>query len=109
MHELAVTDAIVAGVCERLGPARVRRVTLEVGALSAVMPDALRFCFDVCAQGTCLEGAVLEIHEVPGHASCRSCGEQFETRILLAACRCGSLDLDIVGGEQLLVRSVEVE
>jgi hydrogenase nickel incorporation protein HypA/HybF len=109
MHELAITDAIVAGVCERLGPARVRRVTLEVGALSAVMPDALRFCFDLCAKGTSLEGAVLDILEVPGRARCRSCGEHFETRVLLAECGCGSVDLDIVGGEQLLVRSVEVE
>lgn len=67
MHELALMDSLVATVGERVGQSRVTAVRLRVGKLAAVAADALRFCFDVCAEGTCLEGAVLEIQETDGH------------------------------------------
>jgi hydrogenase nickel incorporation protein HypA/HybF len=66
MHELALSQAIVDMCAERAAGARVLRVTLEVGALAAVLPEALRFCFDVCARDTALEGAALEIVETDG-------------------------------------------
>ena len=50
-------------VGQRAGEARVHRLTLVIGRLSGVMPDALRFCFDICSEGTVLEGATLEIIE----------------------------------------------
>ena len=70
MHELGITRNIVAIVSERAGAARVKRVSLEIGRLSAVMPEAIRFCFDVCSKGTALEGAELEIREIPGRGRC---------------------------------------
>lgn len=66
MHELAISRNIVAIVSEAAGARRVRRVTLEIGQVSGVMPEAIRFSFDVVAQGTVLEGATLEIRETPG-------------------------------------------
>jgi hydrogenase nickel incorporation protein HypA/HybF len=61
MHELALTQAIVEICAERAGGSRVLRVRVEVGSLACVMPEALRFCFEVVASGTILEGAALEI------------------------------------------------
>ena len=61
MHELSITRNVVAIVSERAEGQRVTRVRLEIGRLTAVMPDSIRFCFDICAQGTPLEGAELEI------------------------------------------------
>ena len=66
MHELSITRNVVAIVSERAVGQRVTRVRLEIGRLSAVVPDSIRFCFDICAQGTPLEGAELEIVESPG-------------------------------------------
>lgn len=57
VHELGITRGIVELVAERAAGARVNVVRLEIGKLSAVMPDAIRFCFDLCAQGTALDGA----------------------------------------------------
>ena len=74
MHELSIAQSIVEMVCERAGEARVHRLTLVIGKLSAVMPDALRFCFDVCAEGTVLEGAALEIIEPRGRGRCPIAG-----------------------------------
>jgi hydrogenase nickel incorporation protein HypA/HybF len=67
MHELALMESLVETVVENVGNAKVASVRLEVGRLAAVVPDSLRFCFDVCARGTSLEGAVLEIIEMTGH------------------------------------------
>ena len=66
MHELSITRNVVAIVSERAVGQRVTRVRLEIGRLSAVVPDSIRFCFDICAQGTPLEGAELEIVESGG-------------------------------------------
>jgi hydrogenase nickel incorporation protein HypA/HybF len=109
MHELAITDAIVAGVCERIGDVRVRRVTVEIGRLTAVVPDSVRFCFDVCARGTVLEGADLDIIVIPGRARCRRCLAEVEVQALSPLCGCGASELEVVSGLELLVRSVEVD
>lgn len=66
MHELGITRNIIAIVSEQAGEQRVIRIRLAIGRLSAVMPEAIRFCFDVCAQNTPLEGALLEIDQPPG-------------------------------------------
>ena len=108
MHELAITESIVAGVCERLGDQRVTRVVLEIGKLSGVVPDAVRFCFDLCAEGTTLAGAQLDIVEPSGRACCRTCGEEADVDDPLALCECGSADLDVRGGQELRIREVEV-
>jgi hydrogenase nickel incorporation protein HypA/HybF len=57
MHELSIADGIVEHCADRANGARVLRVRLEIGVLSCVTADALRFCFDVCAKDTMLEGA----------------------------------------------------
>jgi hydrogenase nickel incorporation protein HypA/HybF len=66
MHELAITESLVDCVCENVGQARVLRVAIEIGKRSAVSAEAVRGCFEVCARGTALEGAVLEIVEPAG-------------------------------------------
>jgi hydrogenase nickel incorporation protein HypA/HybF len=66
VHELSITRNVVAIVSERAEGQRVTRVRLEIGRLSPVVPDSIRFCFDICAQGTPLEGAELEIIESAG-------------------------------------------
>ncbi|WP_017611783.1 hydrogenase maturation nickel metallochaperone HypA/HybF [Nocardiopsis salina] len=108
MHELAITESIVAGVAERTGPARVRSLQLEIGLLSGVVPDAVRFCFDLAAEGTTLAGARLDIDEPEGQGKCLTCEEVFTVRTWAVICPCGSSDVDLLSGTQLRVRSVEV-
>lgn len=76
MHELGITQNIVAIVTESAQNCPVKRVILEIGQLSAVMSDAIRFCFDVCCRGTLLEGATLEIIEIAGLGKCCHCGAE---------------------------------
>ena len=66
MHELGITRNVIAICSERAQGARVLRVTLEIGQKAGVMAESVRFCFDVCAQGTLVQGARLEIIEPLG-------------------------------------------
>lgn len=66
MHELALMQDLVTSVEEQLERGRVTRVWLEVGKRTCVAPDALRFCFEICSEGTALEGATLEIQAAAG-------------------------------------------
>ena len=108
MHELSITQTVVTTVTGRLGDAQVRRIRLEIGRLSGVVPDSVRFCFDMVAAGTTCEGAALEIDEPPGRARCRTCDLAFETDEVLPLCVCGSADVEVQGGQQLRIREVEV-
>jgi hydrogenase nickel incorporation protein HypA/HybF len=114
MHEAAVAQNIIDAVCERLEvdriPGRVQAVCLQVGKLTAVVPDNLRFMFQVLAVETPLEGVRLEIEQVPVRLSCRACGLCFEPEDVCFICRgCSSADVEIARGRELLIEALEVE
>ncbi|GAB2570881.1 hydrogenase maturation nickel metallochaperone HypA/HybF [Kribbella endophytica] len=108
MHELAVTESVVDAIVEKIGDGPVAAVRLEIGKLSGIVADSVRFCFEVVAQGTGLQGARLDIDEPSGRAYCRTCGDEFGLDEPILLCPCGSADLDILSGEQLRIISVEV-
>ena len=106
MHELAVTQSVVAAVTERTGDARVAVVRLRVGRLSGLATDSVRFCFDLVTEGTPLEGAELDIEEPEGRGRCRTCGEQVLLPDLCRLGPCGSAAVVVLGGRELAVASV---
>jgi hydrogenase nickel incorporation protein HypA/HybF len=107
MHELAVAAQIVELACERTGASRITRIVVAVGRLSAVSPDALRFCFDEVTFDTPAAGARLDIVETPGRARCRACGGLVELDRPFGRCACESTDLEWLSGEELEIREVE--
>jgi hydrogenase nickel incorporation protein HypA/HybF len=109
MHELGISRNIVAIVGEAAKGRRVRRVTLEIGRLSGVMREAIEFSFALVAQGTPAAGALLEIREIEGRARCAECGAEFALPDFLAACVCGSRRLAFLAGEELNIKSVDLE
>ena len=66
MHEMSITQSIVEICEEHAGGRRVRSVTLEIGELSGVVPDAVEFCFAACTRDTLLDGALLTIDHHEG-------------------------------------------
>src|SRR5262245_449035 len=108
MHELAITESIVTSICERVDGARVTRVRLVIGQLSGVVPDAVRFCFEVCTAGTPVQGALLEVDEPAGRGRCRGCGAEVEIPDAIPLCGCGSADVELLGGQELVIKEVEV-
>ena len=108
MHELSITQNLVAIVEEHAQGQRVKRVTLEIGKLSGVMADAIRFCFEACTENTLLAGARLEILEPASEVTCRRCGLEFSVQQLYEICDCGSALLAIRSGDQLNIKEMEL-
>jgi hydrogenase nickel incorporation protein HypA/HybF len=108
VHELAIAESVVDTVTQRLPGATVTCVHLEIGALSGVVADSIRFCFDLATEGTALAGARLEITEPPARCRCRACGAEFQPDSPIVLCPCGSPDVAVLAGEELKIVSVEV-
>lgn len=108
MHELGITRNIVSIVSEQAQGANVTDVTVEIGKLSGIVPDAVRFCFEIVRQGTPLEGATLHIREVPGQASCHTCGMTFPLEEVYHSCPCGSQHITCVSGEELNIKDMVI-
>lgn len=66
MHELTLMKSLITAVTGAVGESRVHVVRLHVGRHACASSHALRFCFQVCARGTPVEGATLDIVETDG-------------------------------------------
>lgn len=108
MHELGITRNIVAIVSENAGGKAVLRITLDIGKLSAIMPDAIRFCFDICSKDTPLQNARLEINEIPGQGRCEACGNMLELEQPFGQCECGSRRITCIAGNEMKIKEMEV-
>jgi hydrogenase nickel incorporation protein HypA/HybF len=108
VHELAITESVVDQVSSRLPDAKITCVRLEIGALSGVVADSVRFCFDLVTEGTNLQGAALEISEPAARCRCRACGREFQPDGPIALCGCGSAEVTVLSGADLKIISVQV-
>ena len=109
MHEMSLTQAVVDAVTEKLGDAEVTQVRLEIGKLSGVVVDSIRFCFDLVTEGTTLAGARLVVDEPVGQARCRECTTEFEVDDPIVLCpTCDGSNVDVRSGRDLRIISVEV-
>ena len=110
MHELAIAESVVHIASRHADGRQVTKVYLKVGHLRQVVPSALAFSFELVAQGTPVEGAELEMEEIPVTGKCRGCGAESRlTEFPLQCAACGSFDLEILQGEELYVESLELE
>lgn len=113
MHEMSLCESILQTLeqqAEIQHYRKVRTIWLEIGALSGVEIDAVRFCFDAVVQGSLAEGARLEILEAPGQAWCLPCGRNVSVQQLYDECPlCGSHQLQVNGGDQMRIKELEVE
>jgi hydrogenase nickel incorporation protein HypA/HybF len=107
MHELGLCTSIVDAVERRAGDRPVAGVRVQVGRLHHVHPEAFDQSFAVAALGTVAEGADAELVLLPVRAGCSSCSATWECDETPSACpTCGSVDIELRGGDELLLESV---
>jgi hydrogenase nickel incorporation protein HypA/HybF len=113
MHEMSLAMNVMERVDRCLadfGPgARVARITLEVGRLRAVVPEALRFCFQVVSQETPAEDAQLIIEEIPVRVRCEPCDREWDLERVDFRCPDCRGPVATLTGRELLLRGIEVE
>ena len=113
MHEMGIAQQIIdiaaASIPAEMTAARVERVNLKIGRLSAVVPESLRFCFEIVARDTPLVGAELAIEETPILARCKDCDHRWTIEEPVFTCtRCAGGHLEILSGRELDIVSIEV-
>ena len=113
MHEMSLAESVIELVehrARREGCQRVKTVRLEIGKLSGVEPDAMRFCFDAVTGGTLAEGAALDIIEEEGRAWCFDCSRPTPLSARSDPCpECGGYHMRLDEGLAMRVKELEIE
>lgn len=113
MHEMSLAEGVlqlVEDTARREQAQKVKLVVLEIGRLSSVEPEALKFCFEAVTHGSIAHGAALEIVAVPGVGWCLPCAASVPMEEVLGCCpRCGSHQVQPTGGTEMRVREIEIE
>lgn len=112
MHELSVAEEIINIANQYLptdNSSDVISVKVEIGKLSNILSDSLKFCFDALTNDTRLKGAQLIIKEIPVTVFCEECGDTTEVERVLFQCRiCESSRLKLLTGKELKVTEIEI-
>lgn len=113
MHEMSLCEGVLQILedhAQSQGFHQVKTVWLEIGALSGVDPEAMRFGFDAVMKGTLADGATLEIINLPGQAWCLPCSKPVAVNARYDACpECGSYQLQVTGGDEMRIKELEVD
>ena len=113
MHEMSIAQSLIEIIqdeMEKHGASVLRSVRLHIGQMSAVVPEALSFCFQVITEGTALEGARLDMEVIPLKGSCRKCGSEFEIKDYAFVCPiCAGTEIDSIAGQDLSIVELEVD
>lgn len=113
MHELSLCESILQILEQQAtaqGYSKVKTVWLEIGALSGVEVEALRFSYDVVTQGSLADHSRLKIINIPGQAWCMMCAGNVTIAQRYDTCpQCGSHQLQVNDGEQMRIKELEVE
>ncbi len=115
MHEISLVQGLLQQLEELAAEneaGKVLSVTMEIGPLSGVVVDSFRFGFEILsAESELVKGAKLIIKIPPARYGCTKCGHEMETTDGKPdGCpACGDLLLFPQGGDDLVLRQVEME
>jgi hydrogenase nickel incorporation protein HypA/HybF len=114
MHELGIAESALKAALaemENQGAQRILSVTLRIGTLAAVDPQAMQFAFDAVIPGTAAEGASLTIETVSPVAWCSDCHDAFTPdSIAFFKCpKCGEFSGDLRQGQEIELARLELD
>lgn len=113
MHEMSIAVELVRQLEDLAGEHRLERIEvvwLAAGEMRGLVPEAMCSAFQYAAEGTCAEGAVLDLEIVPAVAECRKCGHRFRPAIDSFFCvRCEEADVTLIEGDDILLTSISCQ
>lgn len=111
MHELSIIENIVEIILTELPKhciKKVESISLRIGEMRQVVPEALQFGFEFVSKNTPLEGAELIIENVPIKGHCCNCNHKFILKNWLENCpRCQESKIEIISGKELEIKEFE--
>ncbi len=113
MHELGIAQTILKTALAELKKypaARLQKAYVVIGRQHAILPQNMQFAYETLSQNTPAAGSelVIKIQEIA--ATCRGCQWQGIIQPPRYQCAaCGQGDLELNGGDELYLESLEVE
>lgn len=112
MHELSIVQSILSIAGKAILPnntAVVTGIALQIGELSTIEIDALRFAFSVIKADTLFSEAELEIEIIKGEAACNDCAAHFPLPSYGIPCpSCGGYSMTVLKGKEMKVLNITV-
>ncbi|MFH1136824.1 MAG: hydrogenase maturation nickel metallochaperone HypA [Pseudomonadota bacterium] len=112
MHEMSIAQSILDIVREEMERHRVSRleaISIAVGALSAIVPSSLSFCWKVLTDGTDMAETALNIREIPLGYRCVDCGRDFTAEEMVFKCpHCEADGPMLTSGRDMTIENIIV-
>jgi len=120
MHELSMAEAIVntvLDVAKKNNATEIMEVTIEIGQLTMLNHEQLKFLLDVLSEDTLLEKSEIIIEDVPVEIKCKNCEftglantDNSDHYLIIVLCpQCGKKDLEILKGRECNVKTIKIE
>jgi hydrogenase nickel incorporation protein HypA/HybF len=113
MHELAVTENVLAIAQRHAKQVEAKRVTavyLVIGQLSSIIDDSVQFYWDIISENSLCTGAKLHFERIPARLECQDCGEQYTLARELTNCpNCTSFSVKVLSGQEFYVSAIDIE
>ena len=94
----------------QLPPCKLIGLELAVGKLSGIEEHSLRFALETLLVDQGHTGVHLRFRDSPAVFKCTACDWQGEMDGFTLACpECNGLDLDIIAGQDVTLKTIEVE
>lgn len=113
MHELSIAQSILS-IAENAAPKNehitITGINLQIGELSGIEIEALKFAMSVIKKDTILENAELNIEVIRGEAECPQCRTVFPMHYYGASCpNCNNYFITVLKGREMKVLNIVVD
>jgi len=113
MHEMSIAINIVdiaVDTARKSSAKKINEIVVDIGRLAGIIPDSLLFCYDSACKDTIAEGSQLKLNIIQAKAVCDSCGHEFDADSPVPLCpKCENLVLQVSGGRELKIKSINVD
>jgi len=113
MHEISIALNIIDLIkeeAEKNSAASIQEFEVEVGSISGVEIEALKFALNIAVKDTLLENAIQIITPVAAAASCLECDKEFSLSWFYEPCPfCSAMNIQIIKGKELKIKSITID
>jgi len=113
MHELPITQSLLEIALRHAKESDATRITdlhIVMGELATMLDDSIQFYWDIIAEGTIAQGAILHFRRVPAELQCMACFEKYHPGDRELVCpKCGSVGAKIIAGEEFSLEAIDIE
>ena len=125
MHDISISQAIAETVLKKARDKKARRVLslkLEIGELTFLSPEQIRFWLKELFKGTLAQGVKIYIKKILSLIKCKSCSYEGNMSLgsdednplshtyfpIMKCPKCSSFSLEIKKGKECLVKQIRI-